>query len=77
MAMAQVTDNPAIADGSSIHQEAKQQLQQYLHTYIQPLLKAGKPLDLKDILHHVNIRKPKLVQQLGKQQVQRMAQQLL
>jgi hypothetical protein len=77
MAMAQVTDNPAIADGSSIHQEAKQQLQQYLHTYIQPLLKAGKPLDLKDILHHVKIRKPKLVQQLGKQQVQRMAQQLL
>ena len=75
--MAQVTDNPAIADGSSIHQEAKQQLQQYLHTYIQPLLKAGKPLDLKDILHHVKIRKPKLVQQLGKQQVQRMAQQLL
>jgi hypothetical protein len=26
MAMAQVTDNPAMADGSSIHQEAKQQL---------------------------------------------------
>ena len=75
--MAQVTDNPAMAEGSSIHQEAKQQLQQYLHTYIQPLLKAGKPLDLKDILHHVKIRKPKLVQQLGKQQVQRMAQQLL
>ena len=66
-----------MAEGSSIHQEAKQQLQQYLHTYIQPLLKAGKPLDLKDILHHVKIRKPKLVQQLGKQQVQRMAQQLL
>ena len=67
--MAQVTDNPAIADGSSIHQEAKQQLHQYLHTYIQPLLRAGKPLDLKDILHRVNIRKPKLVQQLGTNQV--------
>jgi len=40
-------------------------------------MRAGKPLDLKDILHHVTIRKPKLVQQLGKQQVQRMAQQLL
>ena len=77
MAMAQVTDNPAIADGSSIHQEAKQQLHQYLHTYIQPLVKAGKPLDLKDILHRVNIRKPKLVQQLGNQQVQHMVQQLL
>ena len=56
MAMAQVTDNPAIAGGSSIHQEAKQQLHQYLRTYIQPLLKAGKPLDLNDILHHVTIR---------------------
>jgi predicted transcriptional regulator len=77
MAMAQVTNNPAMADGSSIHQEAKQQLHQYLRTYIQPLLKAGKPLDLKDILHHVTIRKPKLVQQLGKQQVQNMVQQLL
>ena len=75
--MAQVTDNPAIADGSSIHQRARQQLHSYLRTNIQPLLRAGKPLDLKDILHHVKIRKPKLVQQLGKQQVQRMAQQLL
>ena len=77
MAMAQVTDNPAMADGSSIHQEAKQKLHEYLRTYIQPLLRAGKPLDLKDILDHVNIRKPKLVQQLGKQQVQNMAQQIL
>ena len=75
--MAQVTDNPAMADGSSIHQEAKQQLHQYILTYIQPLLKAGKPLDLKDILHRVTLRKPKLVQQLGKQQVQHMAQILL
>jgi len=74
MAMAQVTDNPAMADGSSIHQEAKQQLHSYLRTYIQPLLKAGKPLDLKDILHRVSIRKPKLVQQLGKQQVQHILQ---
>ena len=61
--------NLAMADGSSIHQEAKQQLLQYLHTYVQPLLRAGKPLDLKDILHRVNIRKPKLVQQLGTNQV--------
>ena len=61
--------NLAMADGSSIHQEAKQQLHQYLHTYVQPLLRAGKPLDLKDILHRVNIRKPKLVQQLGTNQV--------
>jgi hypothetical protein len=77
MAMAQVTDNPAMADGSSIHQQAKQQLHQYLHTYVQPLLQAGKPLDLKDILHHVKTRKPKLVQQLGTQQVQHMVQVLL
>ena len=74
MAMAQVTDNPAMADGSPVHQEAKQQLHQYLRTYIQPLLKAGKPLDLKEILHRVTIRKPKLVQQLGKQQVQHILQ---
>ena len=77
MAMAQVTDNPAIADGSSIHQEAKQQLHSYLRTYIQPLMRAGKPLDLSHILHHVTIRKPKLVQQLGTQQVQNILQQVL
>jgi hypothetical protein len=40
-------------------------------------MRAGKQLDLKDIMHHVNIRKPKLVQQLGKQQVQSMVQMLL
>ena len=77
MAMAQVTDNPAIADGSSIHQDAKQQLHSYLLTNIQPLIRAGKQLDLNDILHHVTIRKPKLVQQLGKQQVQHMVQLVL
>ena len=77
MAMAQVTDNPAIADGSSLHQEAKQQLQQYLRTNIQPLMQTGKPLDLKEIMHRVTIRKPKLVRQLGTKQVQLMAQLLL
>jgi hypothetical protein len=77
MAMAQVTDNPAMADGSSIHQEAKQQLHSYLRTYIQPLMRAGKPLDLSHILHHVTIRKPKLVQQLGTQLVQNILQQVL
>ena len=75
--MAQVTDNPAIAEGSSIHQDAKQQLHSYLRTNIQPLMQTGKPLNLKEILHRVTIRKPKLVQQLGKQQVQNMVQQLL
>ena len=58
-----------MADRSSLHQQAKQQLHQYLHTYIQPLLRAGKPLNLQDILHRVTIRNPKLVQQLGTQQV--------
>ncbi|HHZ89011.1 TPA: hypothetical protein EYN98_05660 [Candidatus Poribacteria bacterium] len=77
MAMAQVTDNPAIAEGSSIHQEAKQQLHSYLRSNIQPLMQTGKPLDLNDILHRVNIRKPKLVQQLGTQQVQNIVQMLL
>ena len=69
MAMAQVADNPAIAEGSSIHQEAKQQLHSYLRSNIQPLMQTGKPLDLNYILHRVNIRKPKLVQQLGTNQV--------
>ena len=75
--MAQVTDNPAMADGSSIHQDAKQQLHSYLRNNIQPLMQTGKPLDLKEILHRVDIRKPKLVQQLGTQQVQNMVQQTL
>ena len=77
MAMAQVTDNPAMADGSSIHQEAKQQLHEYVRSYIQPLMQTGKPMDLKDIMHRVTIRKPKLVQQLGTQQVQNILQQVL
>ena len=46
MAMAQVTDNPAMADGSSIHQEAKQQLHSYLRSNIQPFMQTGKPLIL-------------------------------
>jgi len=75
--VAQATDNPAIAEGASIHQEAKQQLHSYLRTNIQPLMQTGKPLELNEIMHRVNIRKPKLVQQLGKQQVQHMAQMLL
>ena len=74
LAIAQVTDNPSMAEASPVHQQAKQQLHEYLRTYIQPLIRAGKQLDLKDILHHVNSRKPKLVQQLGNQQVQHILQ---
>jgi hypothetical protein len=37
-------------------------------------MRAGKPLDLKEILYRVTIRKPELVQQLGKQQVQHILQ---
>ena len=66
-----------MADGSSFHQQAKQQLHSYLRNNIQPLMQTGEPLDLKEIMHRVTIRKPKLVQQLGKQQVQHMAQMLL
>jgi|AP82_1055514.scaffolds.fasta_scaffold132724_1 hypothetical protein len=44
------------------------QLQNYIRTYIQPLLRAVKQLDLQDILHHVTI-KPKWVQQIGNQQL--------
>ena len=77
LAMVQVTDNPAIADGSSIHQQAKQQLNSYLRNSIQPLMQTGKPLELKEILHRVNIRKPKLVQKLGKLQVQIILQNMI
>ena len=77
MAMAQVTDNPAIADGSSIHQQAKQQLHSYLRTYIQPLMQAGKPMQLHDIIYRVSIRKPKLVQHIGKKKLRHMLQDLL
>ena len=42
VATAQVTDNPAMADGSSIHQEAKQQLHSYLRSDIQPLMQTEK-----------------------------------
>ena len=66
-----------MAEGASIHQEAKQQLRSYLRTNIQPLMQTGKPLELNEILPRVNIRKPKLVQQLGTEQVQNMAQMLL
>jgi hypothetical protein len=77
MAMAQVTDNPAMAEGSSIHQEAKQQLHSYLRTNIQPLMQTGKPLNLNEIMHRVTSRKPKLVQRIGKQQVQYLIQEVL
>ena len=65
-----------MAEGASIHQEAKQQLRSYLRTHIQPLMQTGKPLELNEIMHRVNIRKPKLVQQIGKQQVQYLIQEL-
>ena len=77
MAISQVTDNPAVVEGSSIHQDAKQQLHQYLRTNIQPLMQTGKPLDLKDIFDHVTIRKSKLVRLLGAKQVQHMVPMLL
>ena len=76
MAMAQVTDNPAVAEASPVHQQAKQQLHQYFRTYIQPLLRAGKQASWQDILHHVTIRKPWLVQHIGKQQLTYMLRQV-
>jgi len=63
MAMAQVTDNPAMADGSSIHHNAKQQL----HEYIQPLMRAGKQASWDDLLLQINRRKPKQVQNILRQ----------
>ncbi len=77
MAMAQVTDNPAMADGSSLHQEAKQQLHSYLRSNIQPLIRAGKQVTVWDIIGHVTIRRPKLVQKIGTQQLTNMVQDLL
>ena len=75
--MAQVTDNPAIAEGSSIHQQAKQQLHSYLRTNIQPLMRAGKQASWDDLLLQINRRKPKLVQQIGTQQVQNILRQVI
>ena len=44
---------------------------------IQPLLWVGKQLALKDILHHVAIRKLKLVQRIGApQQLTNIVQQI-
>ena len=40
-------------------------------------MRAGKPLDLNGILHRVTIRESKLIQQIGKQQVQHMVQLFL
>jgi len=40
-------------------------------------MQTGNPLDLKDILHRVNIREPKQVQQIGKQQVQHVLVKLI
>jgi len=77
MAMAQVTNNLAIADGSSIHQEAKQQLHEYIRAYIQPLMRAGKQASCNDLLLQINRRKPKLVQQIGTQQIQNILQQVI
>ena len=77
MAMAQVTDNPAVAEGSSLHQEAKQQLHQYIRAYIQPLMRAGKQASWHDLLLQINRRKPKLVQQIGTQQVQNILRQVI
>ena len=77
MAMAQVTDNPAMADGSSPHHDAKQLLHQYIRSYIQPLMRAGKQASWDDILLQINRRKPKLVQQIGTQQVQNILQQVI
>ena len=77
MAMAQVTDNPAIADGASFHQDAKRQLKQYIRTNIQPLMRAGKPASLQDALHYVTMRQPKMVQHIGKQKLLKMLQDMI
>ena len=65
IAISQVTDNPTMAGGSSIHQSAKQPLHEYIRTYIQPLMWAGKQVTVWDIIGHVTIRKPKLVSAAG------------
>ena len=77
MAISQVTDNPAVVEGSSIHQDAKQQLHEYIRSYIQPLMRAGKQASWNNLLLQINRRKPKLVQQIGTQQVQNILQQVI
>ena len=63
-----------MAKGSSLHQQAKQQLHEHIRTYIQPLMRAGKQLNLKDMQHHVTIRKPT---KLGTQQFQHIVRLVL
>ena len=77
IAISQVTDNPTMAGGSSIHQNPTQPLHEYIRTYIQPLMRAGKQVTVWDIIGHVTIRKPKLVQKIGTQQLTNMVQDLL
>ena len=56
MAMAQVTDNPAMADGSSIHHDVSQRIHDYIHIYILPLHRAGKVFNEKAILYRIKTR---------------------
>jgi hypothetical protein len=56
LAMAQVTDNPAIAEGASIHQDVSQRIHDYIHTYILPLHRAGKVFNEKTILYRIKTR---------------------
>ena len=66
-----------MAGGSSIQQDAKQQLHEYIRAYIQPLMRAGKHASWDDLLLQINRRKPKLVQQIGTQQVQNILRQVI
>jgi len=45
--------------------------------YIQPLMRAGKQASWDDLLLQINRRKPKLVQQIGTQQVQNILRQVI
>ncbi len=56
MVMAQVTDNPSMAEGSSIHHDVSQRIHDYIHTYILPLHRAGKVFNEKAILYRIKTR---------------------
>ena len=56
MVMAQVTDNPSMAEGSSIHHDVSQRIHDYIHIYILPLHRAGKVFNEKAILYRIKTR---------------------
>ena len=77
MAMAQVTDNPAMAEGSSIHHDVSQRIHAYIHTYILPLHRSGKVFTEKSILCRIKTRLNQDFDMIGEDAVLIIVQKVL